>query len=82
MQKEQKLRKILNGEAEEAKPITEERLCETLNLAVEILATVFKGNFKKWKNQQYVDIVEIQLFIHQMQKYMAENMAKENVIYA
>ena len=40
-----KLRKILNGEAEEAKPITEERLCETLNLAVEILATVFKGEF-------------------------------------
>lgn len=40
-----KLRKILNGEAEEAKPITEERLYETLNLAVEILATVFKGEF-------------------------------------
>ena len=40
-----KLRKILNGEAEEAKSITEERLCETLNLAVEILATVFKGEF-------------------------------------
>ena len=40
-----KLKKILNGEAEEAKPITEERLCETLNLAVEILATVFKGEF-------------------------------------
>lgn len=40
-----KLRKMLNGEAEEAKPITEERLCETLNLAVEILATVFKGEF-------------------------------------
>lgn len=40
-----KLRKILNGEAEEAKPITEERLCETINLAVEILATIFKGEF-------------------------------------
>lgn len=40
-----KLRKILNGEAEEDKPITEERLCETLNLAVEILNTVFKGEF-------------------------------------
>ena len=40
-----KLRKILNGEAEEAKPITEERLCETINIAVEILATVFKGEF-------------------------------------
>lgn len=40
-----KLRKMLNGEAEEAKPITEERLCETINLAVEILNTVFKGEF-------------------------------------
>ena len=40
-----KLRKMLNGEAEEAKPITEERLCETLNLAIEILATIFKGEF-------------------------------------
>lgn len=40
-----KLRKMLNGEAEEAKPITEERLCEALNLAVEILNTVFKGEF-------------------------------------
>ena len=40
-----KLRKMLNGEAEEAKPITEARLCETLNLAVEILNTVFKGEF-------------------------------------
>ena len=40
-----KLRKMLNGEAEEAKPITEEKLCETLNLAVEILNTVFKGEF-------------------------------------
>lgn len=40
-----KLRKMLNGEAEEAQPITEARLCETINLAVEILATVFKGEF-------------------------------------
>lgn len=40
-----KLRKMFNGEAEESKPITEERLCETINLAVEILATVFKGEF-------------------------------------
>ena len=39
------LRKILNGEGEEAKEITETRLCETLNLAVEILNTVFKGEF-------------------------------------
>ena len=35
---------------------------------------------EKWKNQQYVDIVEVQLYIHQMQKYMVENMEKENVI--
>lgn len=40
-----KLRKILNGEGEEAKEITEARLCETLNLAIEILNTVFKGEF-------------------------------------
>lgn len=40
-----RLRKMLYGEGEEAKPITEERLCETLNLAVEILTTVFKGEF-------------------------------------
>lgn len=36
-----KLRKILKSKT----PITEERLCETINLAVEILATVFKGEF-------------------------------------
>lgn len=40
-----KLRKILNGEGEEAKEITEARLCETLNLAVEILNTVFPNEF-------------------------------------
>lgn len=40
-----KLRKILNGEAEEAKPITEERLCETINVCMEIISTVFKGEF-------------------------------------
>ncbi len=40
-----KLRKILNEEAEEAKPTTEEKLCETINLAVNILATIFKGEF-------------------------------------
>lgn len=40
-----KLRKILNGEGKEVKEITEERLCETLNLAVEILNTVFKEEF-------------------------------------
>lgn len=43
--KRTKLRKMLNGEGEEAKPITEERLCETINLAVDILNTVFKGEF-------------------------------------
>lgn len=40
-----KLKKMLNGEAEEAKPITEERLCETINLCMEIISTVFKGEF-------------------------------------
>lgn len=40
-----KLRKMLNGEAEEAKPITEERLCETINLCMEIISIVFKGEF-------------------------------------
>lgn len=40
-----KLHKMLNGEAEEAKPITEERLCETINVCMEIISTVFKGEF-------------------------------------
>ena len=40
-----KLRKMLNGEGEEAKEITETRLCETLNLAVGILNTVFPNEF-------------------------------------
>ena len=40
-----KLRKMLNGEEEESKPITEARLCEALNLATEILNTIFKGEF-------------------------------------
>ena len=39
------LRKMLYGEGEEAKPVTEERLCETINLCVDILNTVFKGEF-------------------------------------
>lgn len=43
--KRTKLRKMLYGEEEEAKPVTEERLCETINLAVDILNTVFKGEF-------------------------------------
>lgn len=40
-----KLHKMLKGEAEEAKPITEERLCETINVCMEIISTVFKGEF-------------------------------------
>ncbi len=40
-----KLRKMLNGEEEESKPVTEARLCEALNLAVEILNTVFPNEF-------------------------------------
>ena len=31
--------------AEEAKPITEERLCETINVCMEIISSVFKGEF-------------------------------------
>ena len=40
-----KLHQMLNGEAEEAKPITEERLCETINVCMEIISSVFKGEF-------------------------------------
>ena len=40
-----KLDKMLNGEAEEAKPVSEERLCETLNICMEIISKVFKGEF-------------------------------------
>lgn len=40
-----KLHKMLNGEDEEAKAITEERLCETINVCMEIISTVFKGEF-------------------------------------
>lgn len=40
-----KLHKMLNGEAEEAKPITEERLCETINTCIEIISKVFKEEF-------------------------------------
>lgn len=43
--KRTKLRKMLYGEEEESKPVTEERLCETINLCVDILNTVFKGEF-------------------------------------
>ncbi len=41
-----KLNKMLNGQDEELKKIPfEEGLCKSLNLAVEILNTVFKGEF-------------------------------------
>lgn len=41
-----KLNKMLNGQDEELKKIPfEEGLCQSLNLAVEILNTVFKGEF-------------------------------------
>ena len=40
-----KLHKMLNGEGKEAVPITEERLCETINICMEILSKVFKGEF-------------------------------------
>lgn len=40
-----RLRKMLYGEEEEAKPVTEERLCETINLCIDILNTVFKEKF-------------------------------------
>lgn len=39
------LRKILYGEEKEAKPVTEERLRETINLCVDILSTIFKEKF-------------------------------------
>ena len=38
-----KLRKLLNGE--DNKPVTEEKLCETINLATDILQIVFKEEF-------------------------------------
>ena len=56
-----KLRKMLNGEAEEAKPITEERLCETINLCMEIISTVFKGEFQKMEDKEEKKIVLIRL---------------------
>ena len=40
-----KLRKILRGEAEENKEITEARLCETICIMTSILQTVFKEEF-------------------------------------
>ena len=40
-----KLHKMLNGEAEETKPITEERLCETINTCMEIINCIFPKEF-------------------------------------
>lgn len=40
-----KLHKMLNGEDKEAKQVTEERLCETINICMEIISKVFKGEF-------------------------------------
>lgn len=40
-----KLHKILNGETEKTRTITEERLCETINICMEIISKVFKGEF-------------------------------------
>ena len=42
-----KLHKILNGKDEYNSPITEERLCETLNICMEIISKVFKGEFNE-----------------------------------
>lgn len=40
-----KLHKMLNGKDEYNSPITEERLCETINTCMEIISKVFKGEF-------------------------------------
>lgn len=40
-----KLRKMLNGQEEYNKPITEESYCETINTCMEIISKVFKGEF-------------------------------------
>lgn len=40
-----KLRKMLNGKDEYNSPITEERLCETINICMEIINKVFKEEF-------------------------------------
>ena len=40
-----KLHKILNGKDEYNRPITEETMAETINTCMEIISTVFKGEF-------------------------------------
>lgn len=40
-----KLRKMLNGQDEYNKAITEESYCETINTCMEIISKVFKGEF-------------------------------------
>lgn len=40
-----KLHKMLNGQDEYNKPITEESYCETINTCMEIISKVFKGEF-------------------------------------
>lgn len=40
-----KLHKMLNGKDEYNRPITEETLCETINTCMEIISTIFKGEF-------------------------------------
>lgn len=40
-----KLHKMLNGQDEYNKPITEESLCETINICIEIISKVFKEEF-------------------------------------
>lgn len=40
-----KLHKMLNGQEEYNKPITEENLCETINICMEIISKVFKEEF-------------------------------------
>lgn len=38
-----KLRKLLN--CEDGQPVTEEKLCETINTCMEIISKIFKGEF-------------------------------------
>lgn len=40
-----KLHKMLNGKDEYNRPITEDTLCETINTCMEIISTIFKGEF-------------------------------------
>lgn len=40
-----KLHKMLNGKEPYNKPVTEESMAETINICMEIISTVFKGEF-------------------------------------